>query len=75
MAELPDELEATELLRRLDELTEQQKTIETLRRKLIVAKCQHCQRFAIVLKNNSQTSWHDPESAVLRSGLPARLEG
>ena len=50
MADKLDDIEAIDLLQALDNLAEQQKAIESLRRKLIAARCKDCQRFGLVLK-------------------------
>src|SRR5258708_33025159 len=68
MADQLDNVEAIDLLQTLDDLAEQQKAIESLRRKLIAARCKNCQRFGSVLKLIRKRSSISQHSLALALG-------
>ncbi len=47
---IPNDTDATDLFKILEELAEQQKAIDALRRRLIATRCKNCQRFGTALK-------------------------
>src|SRR5579859_5695972 len=67
MADIPNTVEASELLREFTELAEQQKAIEALRRQLVAARCKQCQRFGAVLRVTRKR--HGVTQRVLSHGV------
>lgn len=68
MADIPEDIEAFDLLETFNDLAEQQKAIELLRRKLIAAKCKNCQRFGIALKQVRKRNGVSQHSLALTVG-------